>query len=51
MKIYDNETKFISHNFQEHLKSKGIKGQPTTVKNPQANSLVEHLHGQLGDEL
>ena len=40
MVIYNDGTKLIGHNFQELLKSYGIKGQPTTVKYLQAKSLV-----------
>ena len=49
--IYDNGTEFISCNFQELLKCYNVKGQPTTVKNPQADLLVECFHGQLGNQL
>ena len=49
--IYDNGTELIGRNFQELPKSYGVKGQTTTVKNPQANLLVECLHGQLGNHL
>ena len=51
MVICDNGTEFIGRNFQELLERYGVKGQPTTVKNPQADLLVECLHGQLGDHL
>ena len=31
--------------------SYGIEGQPTTLKNPQANSSIERMHLVLGDQL
>ena len=33
------------------LASYGIKCQPTTVKNPQANALIERTHLSMGDKL
>ncbi len=29
----------------------GIKRKPTSVKNPQANAILEHIHAVLGDML
>jgi len=49
--IYDNGSEFIGFEFQELLESYGIEPQPTTVKNPQANSVIERLHLTLGDQL
>ena len=36
--------------FQELLLSYGIKPKPTTVKNPQANTIVEHIFGTLEEQ-
>ena len=33
------------------LSSFGIKGVPTIVKNPQANSVLERVHLTMGDQL
>ena len=33
------------------LESYGIESEPTTVKNPRANAIVEHIHGTLGEQL
>ncbi len=49
--IYDNGSEFIGFEFQELLESYGIEARPTTVKNPQANSVIERLHLTLGDQL
>jgi hypothetical protein len=37
--------------FQEMLKSYGVKSKPTTVKNPTANTIIERIHGTLGEQL
>jgi transposase InsO family protein len=42
--IYDQGTEFTGANFQATLCCHGIQAKPTTVKNPQANAVVEHLH-------
>ena len=49
--IHDNGGEFIGKEFQEMLSSYGIKYQPTTVKNPQANALIERTHLTMGDKL
>ncbi len=38
--VYNNGSEFIGWEFQELLDSYGITAVPTTVKNPQANSIV-----------
>ncbi|CAJ1959749.1 unnamed protein product [Cylindrotheca closterium] len=48
--IFDNGKEFLGEEFQELLKSYGIKPVPTTVKNPQAN-YVERIHQTLGNML
>ena len=48
---HDNGGEFIGEPFQEMLHSYGIKSTPTTVKNPQANAIVERLHLTLADVL
>jgi hypothetical protein len=48
--IYDNRSEFKLHS--EYLcKSYGIKHKPTTLKNPQANAILEHMHQVLGQML
>jgi hypothetical protein len=39
--LHDNGTEFVSAEFQELLQSYGIKSKLTTVKNPQANGILE----------
>ena len=41
--IYDNGSKFKLH-FKAIYKSFGIKRKPTSVKNPQANAILERVH-------
>ena len=49
--IYDNEKEFVGEEFQELSESYNIKGVSTTVKNPQANGIVERIHLTLADML
>ena len=42
---------FFGEEFQELLKSYGIKAKPTTVKNPRANAMIEQIHLTMGDML
>ena len=48
---HDNGTEFMGQEFQEMCESYGIKAVATTVKNPQAQSLVERMHLTLEDML
>ena len=41
--IYDNRSKFELH-FEALCESFGIKRKPTSVKNPQANAILERVH-------
>ena len=41
--IYDNRSEFKLH-FEALCDSYGIKHKPTSVKNPQANAILEQLH-------
>ena len=41
--IYENRSKFKLH-FEALCESFGIKRKPTSVKNPQANAILEQLH-------
>ena len=41
--IYDNGSEFKLH-FKAFCKTYGIKCRPTSVKNPQANAILEQLH-------
>ena len=45
---YDNGSEFKLH-FEELCDSFNIKRRPTTVKNPQANAIIEQVHGVIGD--
>eukprot|EP00957_Ditylum_brightwellii_P037207 2817049-Ditylum_brightwellii.AAC.1 len=48
--IYDNGTEFTSE-WVELLSSYGIYSKPTTVKNPQANAICEHIHHTIANSL
>jgi hypothetical protein len=48
--IHDNGSKFKLH-FQSLCDTYGIKRKPTSVKNPQANAIVERIHAVLGNTL
>jgi hypothetical protein len=48
--IYDNESEFKLH-FEYLCESHGITHKPTTVKNPQANGILEHVHQVLAQML
>jgi transposase InsO family protein len=41
--IYDNGSEFKLH-FQSLCDSFGLKRKPTSVKNPQANAILERIH-------
>ncbi len=45
--IYNNGSEFKLH-FETLCDSYGIKLKPTTIKNPQANAICEHIHQVLG---
>ena len=49
--VFDNGKEFVGEEFQELLESYAIKAVPTTVKNPQANGVVERMHLTLADML
>mmetsp|Transcript_13570 Transcript_13570/g.16453 ORF Transcript_13570/g.16453 Transcript_13570/m.16453 type:complete len:698 (+) Transcript_13570:1112-3205(+) len=48
--IFDNGPEFTSH-FIELLVSYGITPRPTTIKNPQANGIVERIHQTIADAI
>ncbi len=48
--MYDNGSKFKLH-FWFLYNTYGIKHKPTSVKNPQANAILEHIHAVLGNML
>ena len=48
--IYDNGSEFKLH-FEYLCDSYGITRKPTTVKNPRANGILEHIHQVLGQML
>jgi transposase InsO family protein len=50
--IYDRGSEFIGPSFQELIKDVyQLKAKPTTVKNPQANSVLERIHQVLANML
>ncbi len=46
--MYDNGSEFKLH-FQSLCNTYGIKRKPASVKNPQANAILEHIHAVLGN--
>jgi hypothetical protein len=48
--IYNNGSKFECH-LQSLCNTYGIKHKPTSVENPQANAILEHIHAFLGNTL
>jgi len=48
--VYDNGSEF-KLNFKYLCDSYGIKRKPTTIRNPQANAILEHVHQVLGQML
>jgi len=48
--FYDNGSEF-KHNFKALCESYGLKHKPTTVKNPQANTILERIQGVFMDML
>ncbi len=48
--IYNNRSKFNFH-FQSLCNTYGIKRKRTSVKNPKANAILEHIHAVLGNML
>ncbi len=47
---YNNGSKIKLH-FHSLCNTYGIKHKPTSVKNPQANAILEHIHAVLGNML
>ena len=48
--IYDNGSEFKLH-FQDLCALYGLEQKPTSVRNPQANAILERLHADIGDML
>jgi hypothetical protein len=48
--VYDNDSEF-KLNYEYLCDSYGIKRKPTTIKNPQANAILEGVHQVLGQML
>ena len=47
---YDRGNKFLGHKFHKMiLCDYGVKGKPITVRNPQANAIVERIHQVIGN--
>ena len=49
--IFDQGSEFIEQGFQQVQQNHRIKPVPTSVKNPQANSVCERLHQSVGNVL
>ena len=49
--IYDQGTEFTGIGFSSVLQAHGIAARPTTVKNPQANSVCERMHQTVANTL
>jgi Integrase zinc binding domain len=49
MITYDQGTDFIAEFAQMVLNDYGIKSKPITKRNPQANSIIEHVHQTIGN--
>ena len=41
--IYDNGSEFKLH-FEDLCESYGLKREPTSIRNPQANAILERVH-------
>jgi len=48
--IYDNGSEF-KKDFKQLCKDFGLKSKPTTVRNPQANAILERVHQVVGNML
>ncbi len=48
---HNNGTEFMGSEFQEMCHSYNIEPERTTVKNPQAQALVERIHLTMGEIL
>ena len=47
---FDRGSEFIGHDFQDMIKKDyGVKPKPITVRNPQANAIVERIHQVIGN--
>ena len=42
--VFDQGTEYKNIDFESHLVNLGIKPVPTSVKNPQANAILERVH-------
>ena len=49
--VFDNGSEFVGSPFLTMLEKHGITERPTTVKNPQANSLCERMHQTVANVL
>ena len=49
--VHDNGSEFVGIEFQEMLQSYGVKSKLTTVRNPQANDIIERTHQVIGNLL
>ena len=45
--VHDQGLEFTGEEFQELLRSYGLKSKPITAKNPQANAICERVHLEL----
>ena len=44
-------SEFIGHDFRDMIKDYGVKRKPITVRNPQANAIVERVHQTIGNTI
>ena len=49
--VHDNGGKFTGWKFQEFLAKTGVQDEPTTSRNPTANSVCERMHQIVGNVL
>ena len=50
MITYDQGSEFIGHHFKNIMEDDyGVKTRPITVRNPQANAMLERIHQVVGN--
>ena len=48
--VYDRGSEFIGHEFKTMMEEEyGLKTKPITVRNPQANAIIERVHQTMGN--
>jgi transposase InsO family protein len=46
---FDRGSECIGHEFKKMLNDYGVKKKPITIRNPQANAIVERVHQTIGN--